>query len=172
MNIQKLLSEDVLIDLSEYAKNPLGFVLMSSNTGRGKSYVAKKIYQQNTPYKLPAYDPEKAWFINQADLFMEYLQAIERYGHPSHLLNQGYNSKLLILDDLGSKVPPSGFLDFLFALIDRRYNNRSTKGTIITTNLDANNLRKDFGDRIFSRIATGRIYILIGDDRRFSNASF
>ncbi len=172
MTTKKLLSDEVLIDLSEYAKNPQGFVILQGLNGRGKSYAALKIYQQNTPYRLPERDLDMAWFINQADLNMIFTEAHEIYGHAMGLLRQACNSKLLVIDDLGTRVPSESFKDFLYAIIDRRYNERQTKGTIITTNLDSTLLRKHFSDAIFSRIASGKNYVVIGDDRRFNDLGF
>lgn len=172
MATKKLLSEEVIIDLQEYAKNPQGFVLLVGKNGRGKSYAAMEIYAKNTPYVLPCHDYDKAWFISQADLNMLYSEANEVYGHSVNLLRQAQASKLLILDDLGTRTPSPAFGDFLYALIDHRWNERATKGTIITTNLDSTKIRKDFGDPIFSRIASGQNYVVIGDDRRFKDLGF
>lgn len=172
MPTKQMISEEVIADLHEYAKNAQGFVLLTGKNGRGKSYAAMQIYQKNTPYVLPMRDCDEAWFINQADLNLLYSEANEIYGHSVYLLKQAYNTKLLVLDDLGTRTPSPAFVDFLYAIIDRRWNERSTKGTIITTNLDSTRLRKDLGDAIFSRIASGRNYVVKGEDRRFTNLGF
>lgn len=172
MSTKKLISEEVIADLQEYALNPQGFVMLVGKNGRGKSYAAMQIYQQNTPYVLPAHDYDKAWFINQADLNLLFSEANEVYGHAVSLLRQAYSSRLLVLDDLGTRTPSPAFGDFLYALIDKRWNEREVKGTIITTNLDSTKLRKDFGDAIFSRIASGRNYVVGGEDRRFTDLGF
>jgi len=172
MSTKKLLSEEVIADLQEYAKNPQGFVMLVGKNGRGKSYAAMKIYQHNTPYALPAYDHDCAWFINQADLNLLFSEANETYSHATSLLRKACKPKLLILDDLGTRTPSTAFGDFLYALIDKRWNERVDKGTVITTNLDSTKLRKDFGDAIFSRIASGRNYVVIGEDRRFTELGF
>ena len=172
MTTKKLLSEEVVQDLKSYILNPQGFVLMVGKNGRGKSYAAMKIYEQLTPYKLPYHDYDIAWFINQADLNILYAETVEIYGHALSLLKQAYNSRLLVIDDLGTRIPSAAFMDFLYAVIDKRWNERAEKGTIITTNLDSNRIRKDFTDAIFSRIASGRNYVLLGEDRRFSELGF
>ncbi len=167
-----LLSEEVIEDLRDFVLKPRGFVLMSGKNGRGKSYAAMKIYEQVTPYKLPAYDHDQAWFINQADLNMLFSEAYETYGNAMYLLKKCYNPKLFVIDDFGTRTPSPAFLDFLYAIIDKRWNERATLGTIITTNLDAARIRKDFGDAIFSRMGSGRNYIFEGDDRRFTESGF
>lgn len=172
MATKKLLSEEVILDLEDFAKKPQGFVILQGLNGRGKSYAAMAIYQRNTPFKFPAYNNDLAWFINQADLNMRYSEANEIYGHAISLLKQAQSSKLLVLDDLGTRTPSPAFGDFLYALIDKRWNDRAVLGTIITTNLDSTKLRKDFGDAIFSRIASGRNYVVTGPDRRFEDLGF
>lgn len=172
MATKQLLSEEVLIDLQDYAKNPQGFVILQGKNGRGKSYAAMEIYRQNTPYELPAHDWDKAWFVNQADLNMLFSEAHEVYGHAMSLLRQAYGTRLLIIDDLGTRPPSPAFMDFLYAIIDKRWNERATKGTIITTNLDSTKLRKDFSDAVFSRMASGRNYVVTGPDRRFTDLGF
>lgn len=172
MATKRMLSEDVIQDLQEWALNPLGFVIFQGLNGRGKSYAALKIYEKNTVYRLPEFDRDMAWFINQADLNMLFTEAHEIYGHAMHLVKQAFASRLLILDDLGTRTPSEPFKDFLYAVIDKRYNLKHEKGTIITTNLDSTKIRKDFGDAIFSRIASGQNYVVIGDDRRFNDLGF
>jgi DNA replication protein DnaC len=172
METKKLLSEQVLEDLKEYALKPQGFVILQGLNGRGKSYAAMKIYQQNTPYVLPQRDHDLAWFVNQADLNMLFTEAHEIYGHTMGLLRQAYNTKLLVLDDLGTRVPSDAFKDFIYAVIDKRYSERHLKGTIITTNLDSTQIRKHFSDAIFSRMASGKNYVVLGEDRRFKDLGF
>lgn len=172
MATKQLLSEEVIEDLKDYVLNPQGFVLLVGKNGRGKSYSAMKIYEQLTPYKLPARDHDLAWFVNQADLNILFAEANEIYGHSMSLLKQGYNTKLLVIDDLGTRPPSPAFMDFLYAIVDKRWNERDKLATIITTNLDSTRIRKEFGDAIFSRIASGRNYVVIGEDRRFQDLGF
>ena len=172
MATKELLSEQVIEDLKDYVENPRGFVLLVGKNGRGKSYAAMKIYEQLTPYKLPARDHDLAWFINQADLNMQFAEANDLYGSSMSLLKKAYGAKLLIIDDLGTRPPTPAFMDFLYAVLDKRWNERNKLATIITTNLDSSRIRKDFGDAIFSRIASGRNYVVTGEDRRFADLGF
>ncbi len=75
-------------------------------------------------------------------------------------------TKLLVLDDLGTKTPSDTFGDFLYGLIDHRWNFKSTLGTIITTNMNGKITRERFGDAILSRIASGINIRFEGEDRR------
>lgn len=164
----EMLSEEVISDLYAYSKNPRGFLLFSGGVGRGKSYAAMQIYHRVSPFRLPAYDHDIAWFITQAELNLLFLEAHESTRNSADLLKKTTACKLLVLDDLGTRTPSAAYLDFLYAAVDRRYNERQEKGTIVTTNLDANRIRCEFGEAMLSRIASGRIYKFEGEDRRLT----
>ena len=80
------------------------------------------------------------------------------------------NCDLLIIDDLGTECINSMKLSELFTILNTRllnFNNKITK-TIISTNLDINNIFKNYEERIGSRIAGYYdIYYFFGDDLRF-----
>ena len=77
---------------------------------------------------------------------------------------------LLIIDDLGTECMNSMKLGELFTIINTRLlnlNSKSTK-TIISTNLNLNNIFSNYEERIGSRIAGFYdIYYFFGDDLRF-----
>lgn len=77
---------------------------------------------------------------------------------------------LLIIDDLGTESLNSMKLSELFTILNTRIlnlNNKITK-TIISTNLDINDIFKHYEERIGSRIVGYYdIYYFFGDDLRF-----
>ena len=77
---------------------------------------------------------------------------------------------LLIIDDLGTESLNSMKLSELFTIINTRIlnlNNKITK-TIISTNLNINEIFNNYEERICSRIAGYyNIYYFFGDDLRF-----
>ena len=79
-------------------------------------------------------------------------------------------SDLLIIDDLGTESLNSMKLSELFTIINTRIlnlNNKITK-TIISTNLNINDIFNNYEERIGSRIAGYYdIYYFFGDDLRF-----
>lgn len=79
---------------------------------------------------------------------------------------------LLIIDDLGTESLNSMKLSELFTVINTRIlnlNNKITK-TIISTNLNINDIFRNYEERIGSRIAGYYdIYYFFGDDLRFKN---
>jgi DNA replication protein DnaC len=152
--------------LYEYGKSPAGFLLLAGKNGSGKSFAAEAIYNMNTSFRLPSKDDEQAIFITQADLNIEWTQ----YQGDNLYLSQKYkNTKLLVIDDLGTRKPSDAFMDFLYAVVDHRWRNRDTKGTIITTNLTSNDVRALFGDALLSRIASGIVRRWDHKDRRMIN---
>ena len=66
------------------------------------------------------------------------------------------NVDLLIIDDLGAEALNSLKIAELFNIINARLllQNNSSKKTIISTNLNMNNLFDTYGERIFSRLAS------------------
>ena len=89
-----------------------------------------------------------------------------------NIYNSVLNCDLLIIDDLGTESLNSMKLSELFTILNTRLlnlNNKVTK-TIISTNLNINNIFKNYEERIGSRIAGFYdIYYFFGDDLRFKS---
>lgn len=82
------------------------------------------------------------------------------------------NADLLIIDDLGTESLNSMKLSELFTILNTRIlnlNNKITK-TIISSNLNINDIFRSYEERIGSRIAGYYdIYYFFGEDLRFKN---
>ena len=63
-----------------------------------------------------------------------------------------YNSDLVIIDDLGTEVTNNFVTSQLFSLLNERHLRQ--KATIISTNLNLEEMRDRYSDRIFSRITS------------------
>lgn len=148
-----------------YANNPKGFLLLAGANGTGKTFAAQAIYEMHSTFELPYYDMDEAFFINQADLNERWQRAKLDFGS-LELTERLKQTKLLVLDDLGTSPPSNAFSEFLYAIIDYRWNHRTTLGTIITTNMNGKITRERFGDAILSRIASGINLRFDGEDRR------
>ncbi len=89
---------------------------------------------------------------------------------PADFYKSVLETDLLIIDDLGTESLNSMKLSELFTIINTRIlnlNNKVTK-TIISTNLNINDIFKNYEERIGSRIAGYYdIYYFFGDDLRF-----
>ena len=158
---------EVIAFIDTFIEYPSGYVLLSGKNGTGKSYCALAIYHEITPYRLPSFDHDVALFITQADLNLQWGKEIAKWGDCSSMLEQVCKPRLLVLDDLGTRTPSEPFMDFLYSLADKRYSERETKGTIITTNLNVKDMREKFGDAFVSRVASGTCFRFEGSDRRF-----
>ena len=89
----------------------------------------------------------------------------------NNIYNSVLNVDLLIIDDLGTESLNSMKLSELFTILNTRIlnlNNKITK-TIISTNLNINDIFNNYEERIGSRIAGYYdIYYFFGDDLRFT----
>lgn len=156
---------DQMSKILAFSKNPKGFLLLAGSNGTGKSFVAQCIYEVNSTFKLPYYDMDESFFINQSDLNERWL-AEKMDGNALELGRRLKQTRLLVIDDLGTKKPTDAFGDFLYSIIDYRWNHRDNLGTIITTNMNGQVTRERFGDAILSRIASGILMRFEGKDRR------
>ena len=89
---------------------------------------------------------------------------------PADFYKSVLETDLLIIDDLGTESLNSMKLSELFTIINTRIlnlNNKVTK-TIISTNLNINDIFRNYEERIGSRISGYYdIYYFFGDDLRF-----
>ena len=109
--------------LVKFALNPSGMVLLAGMNGTGKSYAARAVYSDfNPPMSTMEFDDKI--FTSQASLNIKWQEVINKYGTTLYLLKNLCYPKLLILDDIGTRAPSEAFLDFLYAIIDYRYENR------------------------------------------------
>lgn len=82
-----------------------------------------------------------------------------------------YNSDLVIIDDLGTEVTNNFVTSQLFSLLNERHLRQ--KATIISTNLNLEELRDRYSDRIFSRITSNySLCKLSGPDIRMYKKRF
>lgn len=71
----------------------------------------------------------------------------------------------LLIDDVGSEKTTDFVQEFLYLIVNKRYNNM--KRTVLTTNLSLEDFRERYGDRILSRISEMCVLLeLTGEDRR------
>lgn len=90
--------------------------------------------------------------------------------YSENILKSVLESDLLIIDDLGTESLNSMKLSELFNIINTRILNLNQKitKTIISTNLNIQDIFKNYEERIGSRIAGYYdIYCFFGDDLRF-----
>lgn len=147
--------KEVIEYFNKFSKLPRGFLVLTGRCGSGKTYAACAVVQA---YRRHG---ESCRFINATQIYSTWLDVV-RNGSINDLLYV-YDVELLVIDDLGVKIPSDAFLSFLYMIIDKR---SKSVGTIITTNLDAKAMKIELGDRIFSRICSGKNIQFDGVDRR------
>jgi DNA replication protein DnaC len=152
---------EIINFLKEYAKKPTGFLLLAGKNGTGKTFAAKSVmsnaYVQQFDKKI----------YSQSELNLRWQKEIFEWKNVFDLFDKLVEPQLLILDDIGTRTPTEAFMDFLYAIIDKRYCEKEKKGTIITTNLNYKDMREKFGDAFVSRVASGKVFRFDGEDRRF-----
>lgn len=79
-------------------------------------------------------------------------------------LSLATDSDLLILDDLGSENSTDYCVSMLYEIINTRQNRRLP--FIINTNLDFNEIKNRYQDRLYSRMASIKILFFSGNDNR------
>ncbi len=163
--------------IKNYAERPISFLVLSGSNGTGKSYAAKLIYEKRKEWfftesrkmgnMVTLMDKNQGFMINQAELNSQFIAAHE-HDNAANLLEFLKKTSLLILDDLGTRAPSQAFGDMLYAVADYRYENRHNCATVITTNLNSEDMRKQFGDAFVSRVASTKCFRFLGDDNRFN----
>jgi len=169
-------SQEILQALRDFRQKPQGFFLLSGTNGTGKTFAAEALlyslpFNSDLDANVEFQAPMKK-MISQAQLNIEWQKSIAEWSSTAWLLNHFVYTKALVLDDIGTRTPTDAFMDFLYALIDARYTNRNTCATIITTNLNAADMRKRFGDAFLSRVGSGKCYRLDGIDRRRNEGKY
>lgn len=138
-------------------------LLFTGNTGLGKTFlsscIANEILKKG---KTVLYQTAPVMF----DTIIDY-----RFGkNTSNIYNNLLDVDLLIIDDLGTESMNSMKFSELFNIINTRLlnqNNHCTK-TIISTNLNLQNLFHSYDERIISRfVGNYNICRFFGDDIRF-----
>lgn len=143
----------------EWVRGPKGFMVFSGLAGSGKTYAAYSIL--NEYLKSHGND---ARFFNVADLYFEYRSEVTERGVAMNLLDKFTNCRFLLMDDLGQRTPTDAYLEFIYVIVNKRY--EKNLPTIITTNLNGELMEKKLGEAITSRVLSGQTHYFDGKDRR------
>ena len=125
------------------------------NTGTGKSYT------------LHAIAKDKGFVHNFIELLLEFRNSLNK-GYYKDNVEALCEKKFLFIDDIGSETTSDYVLEFLYLVINKRY--ESMKRIALTTNLSLEEFEQRYGARILSRIAEMCIvHEIKGEDKRLSN---
>ena len=140
-------------------------LLFLGNTGLGKTFLSNCISKE-------ILDKGKTVLYQTAPIMLDNIIDY-RFGKSElkSVYDNIINVDLLVIDDLGVESLNSVKLSELFNIINARLLNQNSKAkkTIISTNLNMNNLFDTYGERIFSRIvAYYNVCRFFGDDIRLT----
>jgi DNA replication protein DnaC len=128
-------------------------IFLYGNTGVGKTFFCHTLQNSN-----------KGKVENFVSLLYEFRDYIQN-GFYNDKIKSLCDSEYLIIDDIGAEKTSDFVVEFLYTIVNRRYENM--KRTVMTTNLSLVDFEKRYGDRILSRISEMCVIVEVnGDDKR------
>lgn len=149
-------------DVDAYCRNPIGNIVMSGPPGNGKTCTAIAIFAYFTHLR-----GRGAFFYNAEALYSIWREK-SRDGDLNNLQRSLAQSPLLVLDDMGQGEITDAYKRWVYSLVNTRW--EFERPTVITTNLNAAQFDAAFGDALFSRIASGKVWRFEGQDMRLNGA--
>ena len=163
----KIISEKVKTFIENFDDPEEKNLIFTGNTGVGKTYLTNCIANELLKLgKTVLYQTAPVMFdeINESKFGNE---------NSKYLYENMLNVDLLIIDDLGTEKISDSKITELFTIINTRLLNQNHKitKTIISTNLNVDELFKTYTTRIGSRLAGNyRFLRFFGDDLRFKKS--
>lgn len=151
-----------------FLENPADMVLTGA-PGTGKTHLAAAILRELVR-ESKIRGKETARFVPVPELLAE-IRASYRDDGPDErdILDKYSQLPYLVLDDLGAEKSTEWSITTLYLIIDRRY--RDMRPTVVTTNLTLDQIAKTLSERISSRLASGKVIEIKGEDYRMKRGA-
>lgn len=151
--------------VKDFSKDSGEGLIMAGPSGSGKSHLAVAIV------KAIAETGKSAIFQSVPELLARLRMTYDKNNEgekEDEILEQLAQCDLLVLDDIGAEKTSAWTEERLYLLIDRRY--RDKRATIVTTNLNYNEIEKILGTRAMDRLleTCGIVKLTAGSYRRRS----
>jgi IstB-like ATP binding protein len=144
--------------LKKFVVNPSGIILMEGEPGTGKTFCSLATCEYLTRTETSVI------FMTQKQMMDKWLATFKEE-KPSNFVNKVKECTLLVIDDFGTSEPSPGFMTFFMDVINTRLQWKK-RGTIVTTNLNAEKFNQYCGEALADRILTGQKFIFEGNTRR------
>ena len=146
----------------KYADNfhlPYSSLLMRGKTGLGKTHLSLSIASE-------ILKKGHSVIYGSAPDFFRRIEK-EHFGNSTNdtnTLDMLIKTDLLVLDDVGAEFDSKFYISAMYNIINDRLN--SSLPTIVNTNLDHDEIKNRYGERIYSRLATMEELVFAGNDVR------
>lgn len=150
----------------EWADKPRGFLCVTGSCGVGKTHLACAVQKHlNAAGAKGQLVFVREMFLRLRKSFGENAKEKE-YAVFAQYAPDFNGAEPAIFDDVGVGKLSDYNIEVWDEIIDRYYRNKNPM--MITTNLNVEELSKVLGDRAASRISSGSVIALIGEDRRLT----
>lgn len=146
------------------------FLIQGKGSGNGKTHLSVAILLflgQNFPVLMDLPKQPDAVFINFSDLMLEIRDSFGKTGSEQgerDIIKKYSTIPYLVIDDIGAEKTSDYSVSILYLILNRRHD--MMRPLIMTTNMSSNEVVTVYGSRIMSRIASGVVYQITGEDKR------
>ena len=139
-------------EFESFASKGLG-AIFTGPVGVGKTHLAVSVFREIMMRN------HTAIFVRFTDLItrMEEARSYTATDSVTDLVNFFNAAEFCVLDDVGSLHASDVVRDFLYKIVDGRYQHK--KPTLVTTNLDETLMKNTLGERIYDRLAGSSLFV-------------